>query len=87
MVGDADESNLPGVQLDGEQDIEGREAHRLDGEEVDRQDGRAWARRNVRQVTEARRGAGRNRLPSSTARMLVADTDIPSFFSSPWTRR
>jgi hypothetical protein len=40
MVGDADESNLPGVQLDGEQDIEGREAHRLDGDEVDRQDGR-----------------------------------------------
>jgi hypothetical protein len=28
----------------------------------------AWARRNARQVTEARRGAGRSPLPSSTAR-------------------
>src|SRR4029453_14599108 len=39
-VGDPAESNPPGVQLDGEQDVEGREAHRLDGEEVDCQDGR-----------------------------------------------
>ncbi len=43
----------------------------------------AWARRNVRQLTDARRGAGRSPLPSSTVRMLVADTWIPSFFSSP----
>src|SRR5512132_1215071 len=40
MVGDTDESNPPGAQLDSEQDVEGREAHRPDGEEVDCQDGR-----------------------------------------------
>jgi hypothetical protein len=47
----------------------------------------AWARRNARQVTDARRGAGRSPLPSSTVRMVVADTWIPSFLSSPWMRR
>jgi hypothetical protein len=47
----------------------------------------AWARRKARQVTETRRGAGRSPLPSSTGRMVVADTDIPSFCSSPWMRR
>src|SRR6266496_2495629 len=47
----------------------------------------AWSRRKARQVTEARRGAGRSPLRSSTVRMAVADTDTPSFFSSPWMRR
>jgi hypothetical protein len=36
----------------------------------------ACARRNARQVTDARRGAGRSPLPSSTVRMLVADTEM-----------
>jgi hypothetical protein len=55
--------------------------------------GQAGPRRAVlpvapaRQVTEARRGAGRTPLPSSTVRMVVADTDTPSVFSSPWMRR
>jgi hypothetical protein len=47
----------------------------------------ACARRNARQVTDARRGAGRSPLSSSTVRMVVADTDTPSFLSSPWIRR
>jgi len=47
----------------------------------------AWAPRKARQVTDARRGAGRSPLRSSTVRMVVADTDIPSFFNSPWMRR
>jgi hypothetical protein len=47
----------------------------------------ACARRNARQVTDARRGAGRSPLPRSTERMVVADTDTPSFLSSPWMRR
>jgi hypothetical protein len=47
----------------------------------------ACARRNARQVTDARRGAGPSPLPRSTVRMLVADTKTPSFLSSPWTRR
>ncbi len=34
-----------------------------------------------------RRGAGRSPLPSSTVRIVVADTPIPSFLSSPWMRR
>jgi hypothetical protein len=32
MVNDAREANLPGMQLDGEQDVQHGEAHRLDGE-------------------------------------------------------
>ncbi|HZD02606.1 MAG TPA: hypothetical protein VFA46_21185, partial [Actinomycetes bacterium] len=44
----------------------------------------ACVHRKARQVTDARRGAGRSPLPSSTVRTVVADTDIPSFFSSPW---
>jgi hypothetical protein len=47
----------------------------------------ACARRNARHVTDARRGAGRSPLSSSTVRMVVADTDTPSFLSSPWIRR
>jgi hypothetical protein len=47
----------------------------------------ACARRNPRQVTDARRGAGRSPLPRRTVRMVVADTRTPSFFSSPWMRR
>jgi hypothetical protein len=47
----------------------------------------ACARRNARQVTDARRGAGRSPLPHSTERMVVADTDTPSCLSSPWMRR
>src|SRR6266516_1157421 len=47
----------------------------------------ACARRNAHQVTEGRRGAGPSPLPSSTVRMVVADTDILSFFSSPWMLR
>jgi hypothetical protein len=47
----------------------------------------ACARRNARHVTDVRRGAGPSPLPSSTVRMVVADTDTPSFFSSPWMRR
>src|SRR6266516_3989538 len=46
----------------------------------------ACARRNTRQVTDARRGAGRSPLPSSTVRMVAADTEPPSFVSSPWMR-
>ena len=38
-------------------------------------------------MTDARRGAGRSPLRSSTARMVVADTDTPGFFSSPWMQR
>ena len=87
MVGDADESNLPGVQLYGEQDVQRLQAHRLDGEEVDRHDAGGLGARNARQVTDVGRGAGRSPLRSSTVRMLAADTGIPSFFSSPWMRR
>jgi hypothetical protein len=47
----------------------------------------ACARRNARQVTDARRGAGRSPLLSSTVRIVLADTDTPSFLSSPWMRR
>jgi hypothetical protein len=47
----------------------------------------ACARRKARQVTDARRGAGRSLFLKSTVRMVVADTDTPSFFSSPWMRR
>jgi len=47
----------------------------------------ACARRNARQVTDARRGAGPSPLPSSTVRIVVADTDMPNFLSSPWMRR
>ncbi len=47
----------------------------------------ACARRNARQLTDARRGAGRSPLPSRTVRIVVADTDTPSFLSSPWMRR
>jgi hypothetical protein len=47
----------------------------------------ACARRNPRQVTDARRGAGRSPLPSRTVRMVVADTRTSSFLSSPWMRR
>jgi hypothetical protein len=39
MVGDASKSNPPCPKLDAEQDVERLEAHRLDGEEVDRHDG------------------------------------------------
>jgi hypothetical protein len=46
----------------------------------------ACARRKARQVTDARRGAGRSPSPSRTVRMVVADTRIPSFLSSPWMR-
>ncbi len=56
MVGDAGESDPPGVQLDEEQDVEGPEAHRLNGEEVAGHDAVAWVRRNARQVRDARRG-------------------------------
>jgi hypothetical protein len=34
MVGDASKPNLPRVQLDEEQDVEGLEAHGLHSEEV-----------------------------------------------------
>ena len=47
----------------------------------------ACARRNARHVTDARRGAGRSPLPRNTVRMVVADTETPSFLSSPWMRR
>ncbi len=43
--------------------------------------------RNARQVSDARRGVGRSPLPSSTVRIVVADTPIPSLLSSPWMRR
>ncbi len=43
----------------------------------------ACVRRNARQVTDARRGAGPSPLRSSTVRMVVADTWTPSFLSSP----
>jgi hypothetical protein len=47
----------------------------------------ACARRNARQLTDACRGAGPSPLPSSTVRMVVVDTNTPSFLSSPWMRR
>ena len=86
MVGDASDPNLPGAQFDEEQDVEGLEAHGLHGEEVSGDDVGGLRSRKARQVTDARRGAGRSPLPSSIVRIVVADTRIPSFLSSPWMR-
>ena len=47
----------------------------------------AWARRKSRQLGPVRLGAGPRRWWRSTPRTAVADTETPSFFSSPTTRR
>jgi len=87
MVSDASHPNLSRVQLDEEQDVE---VLRRTVSTVKKSVATmpvACARRKARQVSDARRGAGRSPLPSSTVRIVVADTPIPSFLSSPWTRR
>jgi hypothetical protein len=83
MVGDTHESNPPGIELDGEQDVEVLRRTVSTVKKSTATMPEACARRKARQVTEARRGAGRSPLPSSTVGMVVADTDIPSFLSSP----
>jgi hypothetical protein len=86
MVGDASDPDLPRMQLDEEQDVEGLEAHGLHREEVGRDDAGGLGSKERSPGDEARRGAGRSPLPSSTARIVVADTRMPSFLSSPWMR-
>jgi hypothetical protein len=46
----------------------------------------AWARRNSDQLGPIRRGAGPRPAPRNTVAIVVAETLIPSPFSSPWMR-
>jgi hypothetical protein len=46
----------------------------------------AWARRNSGQLTPIRRGAGPSPELRNTVAIVVAETSIPSFSSSPWIR-
>jgi hypothetical protein len=87
MVSDAGDPDLPRVQLDVEQDVEGLEPHGLHGEEVGGDDAGGLRSKEGPPGDRPRRGTGRSPLPSSTVRMVVADTRMPSFLSSPWIRR
>jgi len=86
MVGAASDPNLPGVQLDEEQDVGVLSRTVSTVKKSVAMMPAACARRNARQVTDARRGAGRSPLPSSAVRIVVADTRMPSLLSSPWIR-
>jgi hypothetical protein len=46
----------------------------------------AWARRNSDQLGPIRRGAGPSLEARKTFAIVVAETLIPSFSSSPWMR-
>jgi len=46
----------------------------------------AWARRNSDQLGPIRRGAGPSPEHRNTVAIVVAETLIPSFSSSPWIR-
>jgi len=46
----------------------------------------AWARRNCDQLGPIRRGAGPSPELRNTVAIVVAETPIPSFSSSPWIR-
>jgi hypothetical protein len=46
----------------------------------------AWARRNSDQLGPIRRGAGPRPETRNTVAIVVAETLIPSFSSSPWMR-
>jgi hypothetical protein len=46
----------------------------------------AWARRNSDQLGPIRRGAGPSPELRNTVAIVVAETLIPSFSSSPWIR-
>jgi hypothetical protein len=46
----------------------------------------AWARRNSDQLGPIRRGAGPRPELRNTVAIVVAETLIPSFGSSPWIR-
>jgi hypothetical protein len=74
-----------GVQFDGEQHVEPSQPHRVDGEEVTRDDPGGLLTQE-RQVPFARRGAGSSRWRRSVARIVVAETRTPSRNSSPWMR-
>jgi hypothetical protein len=84
---DTGEANPPRPNFDEEQDVERGEPPGLTVKKSTATMPAACARRNARQVTDARRGTGPSPLPHSTVRMVVADTDTPSFLSSPWMRR
>jgi hypothetical protein len=87
MVSDASDPNLPRVQLDEEQDVEGLEADGLHSEEVGGDDAGGLRSKEGPPGDRRPSGAGRSPLPCSTVRIVVADTRIPSFLSSPWMRR
>jgi hypothetical protein len=86
MVGDASDPDLPRMQLDEEQDVEVLRRTVSTVKKSVAMMPSACVRRNACQLTEARRGAGRSPLPSRTVRIVVADTRMPSFLSSPWMR-
>jgi hypothetical protein len=84
---DTGEPNLPRPKFDDKQDVQRRQPHGLHGMKSTATMPEACARRNARHVADVRQGAGRSPLRSSTVRMVVPDTETPSFFSSPWMRR
>jgi hypothetical protein len=83
---DTGESNLPRPKFEEEQHVQRREPDGLHREEVRGQD--ACGLRPKKHSP----GDGRSSrcelkpLPSSTVRTVVADTETPSFLSSPWMR-
>jgi len=76
-VGHSADEDLPRVQVDEEEDVEGLQANGLDGEEVTGDDRRG----QVSRFDGGRRFAARIR------RMLVVEISAPTFLSSPLRRQ
>jgi hypothetical protein len=78
--------DAPCRELDEHQHVDSFEPHGFDGEKSPAIMLEACWARNWRHVVPPRRGAGPRPRRTSSFLIAVADTLIPSFWSSPWMR-